>query len=191
MICTITAAKRGLTAADAWPSSPSSDWWISPVLFQMQEQAAADQDQVAARDLLIDDVTVKSGAVRPMIQDRISSRPMRMNIARNRPIVRAVPAALGGQLVDQDRDEDDVVDAEHELERGQRQQGDPGLRVGQQFDHRRQGGEGAVRSRTEAVRGHSRRAQAKRANTWSSRTVIAARASAATKLASKLLRASG
>ena len=39
-----------------------------------------------------------------------------------------------GQLVDQDRDEDDVVDAQHQLERGQRGKSDPGLGVSEQFD---------------------------------------------------------
>jgi hypothetical protein len=42
-------------------------------------------------------------------------------------------APLGWQLVHQDRDEDDVVDAQHQLERGERGKGDPGLGVGQQF----------------------------------------------------------
>ena len=36
-----------------------------------------------------------------------------------------------GQLARDDRDEDDVVDAQDDLEGGQRQQGDPGLGVGQ------------------------------------------------------------
>ncbi len=38
-----------------------------------------------------------------------------------------------GQSLDEDRDEDDVVDAQHDLEDGQRQQGDPRLGVGQQL----------------------------------------------------------
>ena len=36
-----------------------------------------------------------------------------------------------GQLAREDGDEDDVVDAEDDLERRQRQQGDPGLWVGE------------------------------------------------------------
>ena len=58
---------------------------------------------------------------------------MRMPIARLRPISRARSRWLGGQALDEDRDEDDVVDAEHDLEQGQRRQGDPGLGVRQQF----------------------------------------------------------
>ena len=38
---------------------------------------------------------------------------------------------LGRQLAGEDRDEDDVVDAEHDLEGGQREEADPGLRVGE------------------------------------------------------------
>src|SRR5581483_5625919 len=43
---------------------------------------------------------------------------------------------LLGELVDQYRDEDDVVDAQHELERGEGRERDPGLRVGEDVDHR-------------------------------------------------------
>jgi len=42
-------------------------------------------------------------------------------------------APLRRQPVDQDRDEDDVVDAEHQLERRQHQERDPGLRIEEQL----------------------------------------------------------
>ena len=60
---------------------------------------------------------------------------MRMNMARNSPMRRASLALPQRQLVHQDRNENDIVDAEHELERGQSQEGDPRLRIAQQFDH--------------------------------------------------------
>ena len=43
-------------------------------------------------------------------------------------------ALVRGEALDEDRDEDDVVDAEDDLEHGQRQQGDPGLGGGEQGD---------------------------------------------------------
>ena len=51
------------------------------------------------------------------------------------------------QLVHQDRDEDDVVDAQHDLERGERRERDPGIGVGDPVEHRgwpRAGAPGAV-----------------------------------------------
>jgi hypothetical protein len=42
--------------------------------------------------------TVNSGAVRPTIHDSISSRPTRMNMARNSPILRARSRCTGGSL---------------------------------------------------------------------------------------------
>jgi hypothetical protein len=60
---------------------------------------------------------------------------MRMNIAMNRPRPAREFALVQRQLVDQDRDEDDVVDAQHQLQRGQGGEGDPDLGIGEQFDH--------------------------------------------------------
>src|SRR5206468_12583096 len=48
---------------------------------------------------------------------------------------RQVPSRIG-QLVHENGNEDDVVDAEHELERRQREEGDPGVRIEKQF-HRK------------------------------------------------------
>ena len=85
-----------------------------------QEQAAADQDQVAARDAR-GRRRVKSGAVSRMIQAIDSSSRMRMHHGGEQ----AASGARGcccaaGSLPDENRDEDDVVDAEHDLEKGQR-----------------------------------------------------------------------
>ena len=189
MICTITAAKPALTADAAWPSTPSSDWWISPVLFQRRNRPPPIRTR-SRPEISWPTMSMRnSGAVMPMIQESMNSRPTRMNIARNRPIMPRLALLLRRQLVDQDRDEDDVVDAEHQLERGERQEarsrpaGRSGVRASVA---------GAATTRRSRAGGawHSRRAQAKRENTWSSRTVIAVRAAASTKLASKLLRAS-
>ncbi len=48
-------------------------------------------------------------------------------------------ALLLRQPPDQNRDEDDVVDAENDLEQRQRDERQPGLRVGQQLHHAREG----------------------------------------------------
>ena len=59
--------------------------------------------------------TVNSGAVSVTIQEMPASSPKRMMSASERPITRAV-ALVRRQLVGEDRDEDQVVDAEHDLE---------------------------------------------------------------------------
>src|SRR5690606_310744 len=48
-----------------------------------------------------------------------------------------------GQLAGQDRDEDDVVDPQHDFERREGQQRDPDLRIGERFKHRRSEGRGS------------------------------------------------
>ena len=60
-----------------------------------------------------------------MIQDSDSSSRMRMIMASPRPDAVGAGLLLRRQLPDQDRDEDDVVDAEHDLEGGEGQEGDP------------------------------------------------------------------
>ena len=57
-------------------------------------------------------------------------------MARPRPSTRRAVALCFRQPADQDGDEDDVVDAEDDLQHGQRDQGQPGLRVGHPFHHR-------------------------------------------------------
>ena len=64
-----------------------------------------------------------------------NSSAMRVSIANASPLMRADFALLLRQPPDQDRDEDDVVDAEDDLERGQRDEGEPRLRVGEQLHH--------------------------------------------------------
>ena len=50
---------------------------------------------------------------------------------RARTIGLVLAMLIRRQLSGQDRDEDDVVDAQDDLERGQREQGDPRVRVGE------------------------------------------------------------
>ena len=72
--------------------------------------------------------TVNSGAVRPITQVIDSSRRIRMNIASDRPSLPRPLAVCRRQLARQDRDEDDVVDAEDDLEHRQRHRGRSSLR---------------------------------------------------------------
>ena len=79
--------------------------------------------------------TVNHGAVSRMIQASENSSSMRVTIAPSRPSAARPRLLLVRQLARQDRDEDDVVDAEDDLEEGERGEGDPDLRVGQQVHH--------------------------------------------------------
>jgi hypothetical protein len=58
-----------------------------------------------------------------------------MNMARNRPRRRA--PLLRRQLVHQDGDEDDVVDAQHQLQGGEGEEGDDQFRAAEDFEHGR------------------------------------------------------
>ena len=58
---------------------------------------------------------------------------MRVSIAKPEPDEARAAALRPRQTVDQDGEEDDVVDAEDDLEHRQRQEGQPGLRIGEQF----------------------------------------------------------
>jgi hypothetical protein len=97
-----------------------------------QEQSAADQDDVAAGNPIPN--TVNSGAVSRIIQVRVNSRTMRNTNASARPIWRA-RLACARQARDHDRNEDDVVDAENDLEHAERDQRRPGIGIKQQIDH--------------------------------------------------------
>ena len=75
-----------------------------------------------------------TGAVRPTSQAIAESRTSRMTSARLMPTRRArVPVRLG-QLVRQDRDEDQIVDAEHDLEHDQGGERGPGRGLGEDGD---------------------------------------------------------
>ena len=64
----------------------------------------------------------KSGWVSRMIQVSERSSRMRMPIAPASPIVRAAVLLVFRQLADEDRDEDDVVDAKNDFEEGEGEQ---------------------------------------------------------------------
>ena len=74
--------------------------------------------------------TVKSGVVSLTIQASENSSRTRVTIAPSSPSRRARRAAGRRQLSRQDRDEDDVVDAEDDFEERERREGNPDLRVG-------------------------------------------------------------
>jgi hypothetical protein len=122
MICTITAAKvafHGLVDfAGALPD---------------QEQAAGDQDQVAPGNFLLE-----HGEQR-LDQPDDPRQHQQQAYAHEHGHEQAQAARqlllVFGQLVDQDGDEDDVVYAQHQLQRGEGGEGNPGLRVGEQFHH--------------------------------------------------------
>src|SRR5438876_5122584 len=73
---------------------------------------------------------LNSGRVSRMMPVRESSSKMRVTMASVRPDTGARLLA-GGQLTGQDRDENDVVDAEDDLEHRQREEGDPGFGGGE------------------------------------------------------------
>src|SRR5438876_11934503 len=73
---------------------------------------------------------LNSGRVSRMMPVRESSSKMRVTMASVRPDTGARLIA-GGQLTGQDRDENDVVDAEDDLEHRQREQRDPGFGRGE------------------------------------------------------------
>ena len=68
---------------------------------------------------------VTTGSVRPMSQVSENSSAIRPSSASARPIWRAAALLMLGQPAGDDRQEDQVVDAEHDLQRGQRQQAGP------------------------------------------------------------------
>ena len=79
--------------------------------------------------------TVNSGAVSRIIQVRVNSSTMRKTKASARPIWRARLACSAGSRETMHRDEDDVVDAENDLEHAERDQRRPGIGIKQKVDH--------------------------------------------------------
>ncbi len=71
-----------------------------------------------------------------MIHASTSNRPIRMNMAMPSPSRRRQFALLFRQLVDQDGNENDVVDAQHQFQRRSVATSDPGVGVGQEFKQR-------------------------------------------------------
>ncbi len=123
-----------------WAGSPSSDSPISVVAFQtrnrpplMRIRSRHDSSLPGDRD----DRRGQPGDPRDRQQEQ-DAHPHREAEADDPGAV----ALVVRQPLDEDRDEDDVVDAEHDLEHRQRQQGDPRLGVGQQLHGSRIRGSG-------------------------------------------------
>ena len=133
MICKSTAPNVALTLLDAWPSSPSVSWWISIVLFHSRNSPPRMRIRSRPEISWPSDREQRRGQ-----PDQPGQHEQEPDAHEHREEQADAPrelAPLGRQLVDQDRDEDDVVDAEHELERGQRGKGDPGFGTAEQLDH--------------------------------------------------------
>ncbi len=93
-----------------------------------QEQAADDQDQVLPGDRLARASAVKADGSRLITPLSESSSRMRMIIANTNPNVpRLLAVGLGGQAVADDGDEDDVVNAQYDLQRREREQADKAM----------------------------------------------------------------
>jgi hypothetical protein len=98
-----------------------------PRRFVDQEQPADDQDQVASADLVTQEAEERLRQPhhphdREQQRDAGQHRDRQPQLARLRALVRR-------DFVGEDRDEDDVVDAEHDLEHRQGRERDPGFRV--------------------------------------------------------------
>ena len=78
---------------------------------------------------------VKTACVRPISHTSRLSSSIRNTSASASPICRARFACACGIPRDDDRQKNDVVDAEHDFQRGQGQQRRPCFRAGQQSDH--------------------------------------------------------
>jgi hypothetical protein len=92
-----------------------------------QEQPAADQDQVAPREVLPGDGKHRRGQPHDPRDGGEQGEPHREcqakpDVARSRLLRRRQPPG-------ENRKEDQVVDAEHDLKQGQRQQARPDLRI--------------------------------------------------------------
>lgn len=99
--------------------------------FPDQEQATAEQHQVAAADALTEyaEKLARQTHHPGQREQQCQARKHREGQAEPPGLV----ALLGRQPADQDRNEDDVVDAENDLERRQHREGDPDVRVEKQF----------------------------------------------------------
>ena len=100
-----------------------------------QEQAAADQHQVAPGQLEAENRQDRLGQADDPGQaeqerDAAEQRQRQADLA-------CQPLLVLGQAPRDDRQEDQVVDAEHDLERGEREQARPGVRIGKELHHAR------------------------------------------------------
>jgi len=96
-----------------------------------EEQAAGDQNHVSPRDSLVKDAEQRLGE--PHEPGERRQEPDAHHHGKQQPEPPDGLSPRRRQLVGEDRDEDDVVDAEHQLERDQRQECEPGLRIAQKL----------------------------------------------------------
>src|SRR5262249_44879652 len=99
-----------------------------------EEQTAEDENEVAPRKRIIPQGEDRRGKAeqrgeRKQERDPEDKRERQADAAGGF-------AAPGIKARDQDRDEYDIVDAEHDFERGQAQQRRPGVKAGQEVPHR-------------------------------------------------------
>ena len=134
MICAITAANDGYDLRRSMALLAFEAVVNLERRLGQQEQAAAEQNQVAAREPLSN--SVKSGAVSRMIQASDISSRMRMIIAAASPRRRALRLLAVGQLAGENRDEDDVVDAEDDFEKRERRERDEAVGGQKSVKHR-------------------------------------------------------
>ncbi|MNO94906.1 hypothetical protein D3C76_865350 [compost metagenome] len=98
---------------------------------EQQEQAAEEEDQVASGNTLAEDMEQVGGQAhhpgdRQQQQDARAHRQRQAEEARFRLL-------RGGQAGNQDRDEDDVVDAEDDFQGSQGKKGNPDFRASEPF----------------------------------------------------------
>ncbi len=134
-ICAITIQNdaSGLVWMSSDSCSPTMLSRISIVPFTTQEHAAQDQHQVAHRNALPEEGEQVAGQAgqpgqRQQQQDAGDAGHGDAELARDLALVHR-------QLADGDGDEHQVVDAQHDLDRTQRDQGHPDLGIGKHFKH--------------------------------------------------------
>ena len=131
MICAMTLQNEvTLPASRTW-SSPSMRPWISQVALASRKKPPTMRMRSRPGELVLEEREQRLGQG----HHPADAQQQQDAHAHGREDAHAAGAValILGQLVGEDGDEDDVVDAEHDLERGQRQQRDPDLGVRQQF----------------------------------------------------------
>jgi hypothetical protein len=98
-----------------------------------QEEASEQQDEIAPRDVVPQHREERPRELHDpgdaeQQQDARDERP-------RQPQRAGLGLLLGRQLTGENGDENDVVDAEHDLEHRQREQGNPRLRIGNPIEH--------------------------------------------------------
>ena len=99
-----------------------------------EEQPAGKQDDVAPGKREF--AKLNSRPRQAMIELSEASSSTRKINASDRPMARARCDRFASSRAVSTRDEHQVVDAEHDFERGQRQQRRPGIGIGQKCEHR-------------------------------------------------------